>query len=212
MLQIKSFTFSPLQENTYVVSDETREAVIIDPGCLSFEEKNTLKDYISTHNLVLKAILLTHAHLDHVFGAAFLRRTFDIKIHMHPLEKPILADVENRCNLWGIKGYEPFEADIFFGGGESYLFGKTKLDIVHVPGHAPGHVAFIAKDASAIFGGDCLFYRSIGRTDFPFSSHSDLINSIKTQFFTLPSHYTVYAGHMQSTTIGEEKDHNPFFK
>jgi hydroxyacylglutathione hydrolase len=213
MLQIKSFIFSPFQENTYLLyDDETHETVIIDPGCYSQEEKMELKAFIEQNKLKPKSIFLTHAHLDHVFGVAFCKRIFNIEMHMHTLEQPILADVENRCKVWGIPGYEPCTADHFYTETSVLSVGKYHLSIVHVPGHAPGHVAFISKDIKSIIGGDCLFYQSIGRTDFPGCSHTDLIRSIKSQFFILPEEYIVYAGHMQPTTIGHEKRNNPFLK
>jgi hydroxyacylglutathione hydrolase len=208
---IKKFTFSPLAENTYVVYDDTKEAVIIDPGCLTQVEKEALKAFIVEEELEVKALLQTHAHLDHVFGSAYVKRMFGVKMYLHPADNVVLADVENRCKMWGIPGYEPVEADKELHEGDIFSFGKTKFDIIHVPGHAPGHVAFINTAEKYIIGGDCLFRRSIGRTDFPGCSHETLINSIKTKFFTLPDDYVVYAGHMEETTIGEEKQYNPFF-
>lgn len=212
MTEIKSFEFSPFSENTYVLYDETKEAVVIDPGCYTQAEKEELRDFIKGNGLTLKAILLTHAHLDHIFGAAYIRRTFGVDVYMHPLEKPILADFETRCKMWGIPGAEPVEAQHFFEEGDTFSFGNTTLEIIHVPGHAPGHVAFIYPEGNFVIGGDCLFYRSIGRTDLPLGDHDTLIKSIKTKLFTLPDHYVVYAGHMQPTIIGEEKKLNPFLQ
>jgi hydroxyacylglutathione hydrolase len=212
MTNIKSFVFSPFSENTYILYDDSKEAVVIDPGCLTQAEKLELKDFIIENKLAVKALLLTHAHLDHVFGAAFVKRNFGVPMYLHELDKPILADVENRCKTWGIPGYEPVEFDQSIKEGEVFVFGNTTLEVIHVPGHAPGHVAFVCHEGKFIIGGDCLFHRSVGRTDFPFCSHEQLINSVKTKFFTLPDHYTVYAGHMQPTTIGDEKKHNPFLK
>ena len=212
MTEIKSFEFSPFSENTYVLYDETKEAVVIDPGCYTQAEKEELRDFIKGNGLTLKAILLTHAHLDHIFGAAYIRRTFGVDVYMHPLEKPILADFETRCKMWGIPGAEPVEAQHFFEEGDTFSFGNITLEIIHVPGHAPGHVAFIYPKGNFVIGGDCLFYRSIGRTDLPLGDHDTLIKSIKTKLFTLPDHYVVYAGHMQPTIIGEEKKLNPFLQ
>jgi glyoxylase-like metal-dependent hydrolase (beta-lactamase superfamily II) len=212
MTKLKSFVFSPFSENTYILYDDTQEAVIIDPGCLSQAEKLELKDFILEKKLIVKALLLTHAHLDHVFGAAFVKRTFKVDIYLNELDLPILEDVENRCKTWGIPGYEPIKSDKPLHEGDIFKFGDTELEVVHVPGHAPGHVAFICHKSQFVIGGDCLFHRSIGRTDFPFCSQEQLVNSIRTKFFTLPDEYTVYAGHMQSTTIGDEKKHNPFLK
>lgn len=212
MAFIKSFVFSPFSENTYVIYDETKEAVVIDPGCYTQSEKEELRDFIKNENLNLKAIVLTHAHLDHVFGAAYVARNFGVEIYMHKLEIPILADFETRCKMWNIPGAEQPEANHFFEEGDTFTFGNTTLDIIFVPGHAPGHVAFINKKDNYVVSGDCLFYRSIGRTDLPMGDYNTLINSIKTKLFTLPDHYTVYAGHMQPTRIGEEKKLNPFLQ
>ena len=208
---IKTFIFSPFSENTYVISDETKEAVIVDPGCLAQDEKEELNAYIQLENLKPVALLQTHAHLDHVFGSAYVKRKYGVKMYLHKKDLPILADVELRCKTWGIPGYEPVEADESLDGGDSFKFGNTKLDVVFVPGHAPGHIAFINREEKYIIGGDCLFKGSIGRTDLPFCSTADLMNSIKTKFFTLPDEFTVYSGHMEETTIGEEKRTNPFF-
>ena len=209
---VKKLVFSPFQENTYIVYNKEKEAVVVDAGCLQQYEKETLKSEIDRLGLSVKALLQTHTHLDHVFGAAYVKRTWKVKMYMHKLEKPILSDVAARCNMWGIPGYEPVEADAYFEEGELFTLGQTKLEIVHVPGHSPGHVAFINHEERYVIGGDCLFKGSIGRTDFPLCSHKDLLASVRKHFFTLPRDYVVYAGHMEETTIGEEKDHNPFFK
>ncbi len=208
---IKKFIFSPFSENTYVISDETNKAVIIDPGCLSQTEKETLAAYISSKKLKPVALLQTHTHLDHVFGSAFVKRKYQIEMYMHEADLPVLSDVEMRCKTWGIPGYEPVEADKFLKEGDVFKFGDTQLDVIWVPGHAPGHIAFINHEDRYIIGGDCLFKGSIGRTDFPLCSHEDLMKSIKNKFFTLPEDYTLYAGHMDETSIGFEKKHNPFF-
>lgn len=212
MSNIRKFTFSPFEENTYVIYDETNEAVIIDPGCLAQKEKEELSSFIKSNNLKPKALLQTHTHLDHVFGSSYVKRKFDIKMYIHKADLPVLADVENRCRTWGIPGYEPVEADAFLEDGDTFSFGNTTLDIIWVPGHAPGHIAFINREDKYIIGGDCLFNGSIGRTDFPLCNHEDLMKSIREKFFTLPDEYTVYAGHMADTTIGFEKKFNPFFK
>lgn len=211
MHNIKKFIFSPFAENTYVISDETKEAAIVDPGCLSQIEKETLNQYITENDLTPVALLQTHAHLDHVFGSSYVKRKYKVKMYMHRLDLPVLKDVELRCKTWGISGYEPVEADEFLEEGDVFEFGNSKLDVLFVPGHAPGHVAFVNHEQAYIIGGDCLFKGSIGRTDFPLCSTSDLMNSIRTKFFTLPDHYTLYAGHMEETTIGFEKQTNPFF-
>lgn len=210
MIQIQSFVFSPFQENTYVLFDETHEAVIIDPGCLMQAEKETLAQFVTQNRLIVKALLQTHAHLDHVFGSAFVKRKYGVKMWMHKNELPILASVENRCQLWGIRGYEPVEADEFIDEGDIISFGNSQLEILFVPGHAPGHLAFVNHAQRFVIGGDVLFKGSVGRTDFPLCDHEALINSIQTKFMALEDDYRVYAGHMDSTTIGHERRTNPF--
>jgi hydroxyacylglutathione hydrolase len=207
---ITSFVFSPFQENTYVLTDPSGETIVVDPGCYTQAEKEQLKEFLKPLNV--KAILLTHAHLDHIFGVAYLKRHYDVPVYMHELDLPILADFEMRCKMWGIPGAESFEAEKFLEEGDVITFGQTQLEVLHVPGHAPGHIVFVSHENEMIIGGDCLFRRSIGRTDLPMGDHDTLINSIKTKLFTLPDHYTVYPGHMEPTTIGEEKQFNPFLR
>ncbi|MFN4085467.1 MAG: MBL fold metallo-hydrolase [Spirosomataceae bacterium] len=209
---LQCFVFSPFQENTYVIWDDTQEAVIIDPGCLTQREKETLKQFISDKNLQVVGLWQTHAHLDHVFGSAYVKRIFNVPMYLHPLDNPLLADAELRCKAFGIEGFEPVQSDIELEHGMVLTFGQTRAEVVHVPGHAPGHVAFIFHDDRWILGGDCLFKESVGRTDFPLCSHIDLMQSIQTHFYTLPDDYVVYAGHMEPTTIGHEKKYNPFVK
>jgi hydroxyacylglutathione hydrolase len=212
MIQIHSFVFSPFSENTYVLWDETNEAVVIDPGCLDQREKEILANFIDTKQLTVKFLLQTHAHLDHVFGSAFVKRKYGVKMLMHRGELPILENVESRAALWGMKGYEPVEADEFIDESSVIKFGNAILNVLFVPGHAPGHVAFVSHDQRFVIGGDVLFRGSVGRTDFPLCSHADLMHSIETKFLTLPDDYTVYPGHNEPTTIGHERRTNPFLQ
>ncbi len=208
---IQSFTFSPFQENTYVVIDEaTNEAVIIDPGMYEQAEKEELSRFIDERRLKLKAILLTHAHLDHVFGVAYLKRKYGVNIFLHPKDEVIFNDVPTRATLYGLRGYEHGQIDEWLTEGDRIRFGNTALDVVFTPGHAPGHVAFVNHVDRYIVGGDVLFRGSVGRTDFPYCNHDDLLNSIQTQFMTLPDDYVVYPGHNEPTTIGQERKTNPF--
>ncbi len=210
-MMVQSFCFSPFQENTYVITDEaTREAVVIDPGCYDQAEKEQLARYVADQKLTVRYLLLTHAHLDHVFGAAFVKRTYGVQMYLNEKDLPILDDVANRCQLYGLHGYEPAERDHNLAGGDIIRFGDTALEVVETPGHAPGHVAFINHADRYVIGGDVLFRGSVGRTDLPYGNHNTLINSIQTQFYTLPDDYVVYAGHMEPTTIGHEKRTNPY--
>ncbi|AQG82268.1 MBL fold metallo-hydrolase [Spirosoma montaniterrae] len=208
---IKVFEFSPFSENTYVIADDaTNEAVLIDPGCYDQDEKEALGRFIQENNLTIKHLLLTHAHLDHVFGVTYAKRKFGVKVYLHPKDQVIYNDVPTRCVLYGLRGYEHSTIDSFLAEGDQIRFGNTVLDVVFTPGHAPGHVAFINHADRYVVGGDVLFRNSIGRTDFPYCNHADLLKSIRTKFFTLPDDYVVYPGHMEPTTIEHEKRTNPF--
>ena len=211
MLVIKSFVFSDFKENTYVLHDpETRQAVVIDPGCYNQAEKEQLGNYIETNGLTVSKLLLTHGHLDHVFGCAYMKRKFGMDIYLHPLDTPLFDEVPARSAHWGFPAFEASAVDAFLAAGDVIAVGGSELEVVHVPGHAPGHVAFICHAQRFVIGGDVLFRGSVGRTDFPRCSHPDLMKSIETQFMTLPDDYTVYSGHGQPTTIGHERATNPF--
>lgn len=210
---IQAFEFSPFSENTYIIADDaTRDAVIIDPGCYEQAEKEALSQFITSNQLNVRYLLLTHAHLDHVFGVAYVKRKYNVKAYLHERDQVIFDDVPTRCAVFGLRGYEPSEIDAHIKEGDQIKFGSIVLDVVFVPGHAPGHVAYINHAERYVVGGDVLFQRSIGRTDFPYSNHADLVNSIRTEFYTLPDNYTVYAGHGEPTTIGQEKQSNPFVR
>ena len=207
------FTFSLFSENTYVVADDrTNEAVVFDPGCYDQAEKETLSRFLNDNQLTLKAVWLTHAHLDHVFGCAYLKRTYDVKVFMHQKEQVILNDTPNRAAVYGLRAFEPFEIDGYLKEDETLTVGSLSFEVRFVPGHAPGHIAFVNHADRYIIGGDVLFRGSVGRTDFPFCSAADLKKSISEQLYTLPDDYTVYPGHMEPTTIGYEKKHNPFVR
>ncbi|WAC09695.1 MBL fold metallo-hydrolase [Dyadobacter pollutisoli] len=212
MVQIQTFVFNPFSENTYLLSDETGEAIIIDPGCYDQSEYKTLTDYIASNNLTPVKIINTHAHIDHVLGIAALKRKYNIPFYLHRLDEPVLKAVKSYASNYGFAVFDEPEIDQYLKEGESVTFGNTSLKIIFVPGHAPGHVAFVNDEQKFVIGGDVLFHLSIGRTDLPGGDHATLLSSIRTQLFTLPDDYQVFPGHMQSTTIGFEKKHNPFFR
>ncbi|RAJ96010.1 glyoxylase-like metal-dependent hydrolase (beta-lactamase superfamily II) [Larkinella arboricola] len=212
MAQIKSFVFNPFSENTYVLYDETGEAVIIDPGCYEQREKDALADFIEQNNLKPVKLLNTHAHIDHVLGNAFVKRKYGIDLYLHESDLPVLKAVAVLAPNYGMAAYEEAEVDHFLEAGQTITFGNTELEVRFVPGHAPGHVAFVNHADRFVIGGDVLFRGSIGRTDFPLSDFETLARSIRTQFYTLPDDYTVYPGHMGTTTIGQEKKTNPFIR
>nr|WP_295930430.1 MBL fold metallo-hydrolase [uncultured Dyadobacter sp.] len=212
MVQVQAFVFNPFSENTYLLYDDTREAIIIDPGCYDRSEFNELTSYIEQNGLKPVQIVNTHAHIDHVLGIAALKRKYGIPFALHQLDEPVLKAVKTYASNYGFSSFDEPDIDRYISEGDIVEFGNTKLKVLFVPGHAPGHVAFVCDEEQFVIGGDVLFRMSIGRTDLPGGDHSTLLTSIRTKLFTLPDDYTVYAGHMEPTTIGFEKKNNPFFK
>jgi hydroxyacylglutathione hydrolase len=210
MLKIKAFAFNPFQENTYVLHDETKECVIIDPGCFDTSEKLELTDFIASNGLRPVKLLNTHCHIDHVLGNAYCKRNFGIELSAHKKDEPVLRAVKAYASNYGFAGYEESEIDHYIDEGDVVQFGSTNLEVLFVPGHAPGHVAFYHADTKQLMGGDVLFRQSIGRIDLPGGDHSTLIKSIHEKLFTLSDDVEVFPGHGETTTIGYEKVYNPF--
>lgn len=212
MLTIKSFIFSPVQENTYILYNEKREACIIDPGCYFKEEEETLTSFINENGLRPILLLNTHCHLDHVFGNKFIAETWDLVPHIHEKEKPVLKFAPESARMWQLP-FDNYDGEVVvLKEGEKIGIGADQFNILFVPGHSPGSVAFYHEPGRFVIGGDVLFSGSIGRTDLPGGDFHTLINSIQTQFFTLPDDTKVYPGHGPMTTIGFEKMNNPFVK
>lgn len=210
MIKIKSFVFNPFQENTYVLYDESDSAIIMDPGCSNKQEEQTLKAWIESHELNVKAVYNTHCHIDHVLGNDFCKRTFNVDLIIPKGEKTVYAAVKSYSFNYGIPNYTEAEVDEFIDEQDQIRFGDSLLDIFHIPGHAPGHLVFFNAPEKICIGGDVLFKGSIGRTDLPGGNHEQLLSSIKNILFTLDDDMVVYPGHGPETTIGEEKRHNPF--
>jgi len=210
-MTIKTFTFNPIQENTYLVYDETNEAVVIDAGCLSEIEKRALKNYITDNNLTLKRVLNTHLHFDHQFGNKFLYTTYGIKPEACKADEYLLENVIAQTRSFGVEINEEAQTiGDYITDGQDLKFGNTTLKALHVPGHSPGSMAFYAEKEGILFAGDVLFRGSIGRTDLPKGDYATLIGSITGQLLPLPDSTVVYCGHGPSTTIGFERKNNPF--
>lgn len=210
MIQIKIFTFNPFQENTYLLFDETKECVVVDPGCYEDQEMKELNDFIAENNLKVTALLNTHCHIDHVLGNNYVKETYKVKLYIHKDDEAVLKAVKVYAPNYGFHKYNEAEADVFLAEGDTVKFGNSTLNVLFVPGHAPGHIAFYHPDQKICIGGDVLFRESIGRTDLPGGNFNTLIKSIREKMFPLGDDMIVYPGHGPSTTIGHEKKHNPF--
>ena len=210
MLKIKVFTFSPIQENTYVVYNEKKECIIIDPGCYSTEEEQELKTFIDKSELLPKWLVNTHCHLDHVFGNKFIAEAYHLTLHLHPKEELVLQFAPTSGLMYEMP-FDNYQGEfIFLNEGDIITLGDDKLEIIHVPGHSPGSICFYCRSQNFIIGGDVLFNGSIGRTDLPMGDHQTLITGIKQKLFVLPDDVIVHSGHGRDTTIGAEKKSNPF--
>ena len=213
MLNVKKFTFNPFSENTYVVTDEFKNAVIIDPGCYYKAEQNELDSYVLKNNLKLKSILHTHSHLDHMFGTAYLADKYNLDLWICKEDLVTYQSYEKVCEVYGIPiTFSPNPTPKFFDLKQLIQIEGIKFEILFVPGHSPGHVAFYNKENNFLINGDCLFENSIGRTDLPGGNHQQLIDSIKNEIFILPDETLVYCGHGNETTIKAEKSSNPFLR
>lgn len=211
MLTVKSFTFNPIQENTYIVYNQNRKAVIFDPGCYFEEEKNLLKQFIEENKLVPIQLINTHCHLDHVFGNKFIHDTYGLELYIHPKEQMMLEYAPISGQQYGLS-FENYKGNIHFLKEEDKIeIEEEELTILFTPGHSPGHLSFYNRKANFAIVGDVLFYESIGRTDLPGGDYDTLMSSIEQKLYTLPNNTKVFSGHGPTTTIGYEKDNNPFF-
>jgi glyoxylase-like metal-dependent hydrolase (beta-lactamase superfamily II) len=211
MISSQVFEFGPFAENTYILTGTNHQCIIIDPGCYNAYEEMALNDYITKNDLKPVALLNTHAHIDHIFGNDYVKRTWNVPLHLSHLDIPLFERAETMAAMWNLK-YTPSpmpDHDIF--PGDMTLAG-IDLEVRHVPGHAPGHVVFIHHASKTVICGDTLFKGSIGRTDLPGGNHEELLSSITAQLFSLPDDYRLCSGHGPETSIGEERTHNPFFQ
>lgn len=212
MIHIHHFTFGPFQENTYLLWDDTKEAVIIDPGNTNNTEDQQLKQFIEKQGLSLKRLLLTHAHIDHINGNRFVLDTYGLLPEVHKNDIPLLERHTAVAAMYGLPCNESPMAEKFIADGDTIRFGQSELHVVFTPGHAPGHVTFYNKTQKFMISGDVLFRGSIGRTDLPGGDMQTLLQSIFEKLVPLGDDMTVYSGHGPKTTIGLEKQSNPFLQ
>src|SRR5205085_4860076 len=215
---IEELTVTPFQQQTRVVGcEETRAAICIDPG----DEAERIVETLERHDLSLRAIALTHAHMDHVGGVAALKRLRPAaEIILHAADEPLYFGLPEQPAWigipraqWRVLGFEyeaPPPIERHWQDGETYRVGALEFQILHCPGHTPGHVVLFAPHARKVFVGDCLFAGSIGRTDLPGGSYEQLLDSLLNKLVPLGDDVVVYSGHGPQTTIGQERRTNPF--
>ncbi|QNN74301.1 MBL fold metallo-hydrolase [Vagococcus carniphilus] len=208
MIQVKQIITGPIEENCYLIYND-QHILIVDPG----NDAETIKKEIESLSLNVAAILITHAHYDHIGALEEIREFYHVPVYISPIEQSWLSDPE--LNLSGLMRHDDIPdvrcqpAEFEFENYQSYTLGDMTFKVVPTPGHSPGSLSFIFDDF--VITGDALFSGSIGRTDLPFGSSEDLLNAVKNELFTLPDEFRAYPGHREPTTIGKEKRTNPFF-
>lgn len=211
MAEVLSFTYNPFSENTYVIYDDTKECVIFDPGCYTSAERNVFQAKIEELGLKPVRLINTHCHIDHVFGNAFVNRTYGLELEIHRGEIPVLESVPMVGQMYGIPIPDPSPAATKFIEEDDVIsFGNTILRAIFTPGHSPASLSFFCEKDRFLIAGDVLFEGSIGRTDLPGGDHTTLIHVIKEKLFPLGDDVVVYPGHGGATTIQAERLTNPF--
>lgn len=198
-----------MQTNCYLIAcDQTNDAAVIDPSW----DGQFISDTASERGWNISKILLTHSHFDHVGGLAELKRIVNAPVYIHIEAVPMLQQTNSSASLFGMQVEQPPEPDQFLVEGDVVQVGNSQLDVLFTPGHAPGHISFYLKAQNVLFDGDVLFQQSIGRTDLPGGDMALLLQIIEEKFLILPDETAVLSGHGPATTIGKEKQWNPFLK
>lgn len=210
-MEIKSFIVNPFQENTYVVSVESGETMVIDPGFYSTSEEKAFLDYLDANGLTPKILVNTHLHIDHVLGNAFIEQRYGLKAFAHEGDGFWLNGLEAQGRMFGLpmRGPKP-SIGLYIREGDNVTLGTEVFEILEVPGHSPGSIVLYNRLQGCLFAGDVLFSGSVGRSDFTGGDHGVLIKGIREKLLILPDETVVYSGHGPSTTIGREKNGNPF--
>ncbi len=210
MITIKQFTFNLFSTNTFILSDETGECIIIDPGNCKPSEDIQITDYISSKELKPVAQIITHYHIDHIMGIGFVRATYGLEATAHPDGIVFWKNPQSYRFDYGLNIQEIIPPVHFVRESDTITFGNSVLSVIYAPGHADGSICLVNEPQRFVIAGDVLFYGSIGRTDLPTGNFDVLRESILQKLFTLDDNYTVYPGHGPKTNIGMERLHNPF--
>lgn len=212
MLTVHQLVFNPFQENTFIISASNKDCIIVDPGNSNISEDLRLKTFIEDNDLTPVALVLTHFHLDHVFGNKFVNDTWGLLPTGHKDGEFTLAGNQRACEMYGLPYIPSPDIAHFIVDGDVIKLGDDEVKVIHVPGHSKGHVALICESSNWVVAGDVLFQQSIGRTDLPGGDLATLEKSIKEKMYLLPDDMIVYCGHGPETSIGNEKFSNPFVR
>lgn len=203
---VKTMVVGPFQVNNYlVVCEETKEAVLIDAG----GDLSKLEKRLAETGATLKYIFNTHGHLDHIAGIAEIQKKLDVKVYLHKDDDFLVDSFQQSLGMYGFPHYETPKIDEFYVEFQELKVGNIIFKVIHTPGHSPGSVCLLAENN--LFAGDTIFSRSVGRTDLPGGSYKQLKSSVEDIIFALNPDITIYSGHGTTTSVGEEKNLNPFF-
>ena len=210
-MNVVKFVFNPIQENTYIVWDDTKECIVIDAGNMSAREDKVLADFIEEQGLKPVLAVNTHCHFDHILGVEFVRSTYGAKFAASTADEAIMLGAREHCAMFGLEvGELPTTVDIDLAATSELHFGNTTLRVIPTPGHTPGCVSLLDEASKSLFTGDTLFRESIGRTDLPGGDYPTIMRSILKQILPLGDEVTIYPGHGDKSTIGHESLYNPF--
>jgi hydroxyacylglutathione hydrolase len=211
MVNVQKFVFNPFYENTYVLYDSTLQCVIIDPGCCTDAERAILTEFIEDKGLTPVKLINTHCHIDHIPGNKFLAEKYNLGLEIHKNEVPVMHGAPEYGSFFGFHCEPSPEPVNFLDEGDIVTFGNTELKVIFTPGHSPGSISFYYEDEFVI-SGDVLFRLGVGRFDLPGASGAILFKSITEKLMALPDKVKVFSGHGPETTIGFEREKNPYVK
>lgn len=209
-MKIKRFIFNPFQENTYVVYDETGEAIVIDTGCYTPTEVAEIKRFTDENKLKVTLLVNTHCHIDHILGVYDLMKLYNVQSCAHREELPLLQMAPSQAMMFGFVVDHVPQVEKTVEDGDSILFGNSKLQVIYTPGHTLGGICLYSSADKILISGDTLFQGSIGRTDLVGGNYDTIIESIKTKLLTLPDDVTIFPGHGEISSIGKERRTNSF--
>ena len=211
MIKTENFVFNYFAENTIVMwDDETKESAVVDPGMYSKEEEKVFDDFVVQYNLKLKYLINTHCHIDHILGCRYIVSKYGVNYYAPEKDLILLKNSSTQAEMFGLNMEDPPLPDKLISEESELTLGDTKLKFLFTPGHTPGEFCIYIKDEKICITGDVLFKEGIGRTDLWGGDYNTLINSIETKLFSLPDDVKIYPGHGESSTIGHEKQNNPF--
>jgi glyoxylase-like metal-dependent hydrolase (beta-lactamase superfamily II) len=212
MIKIKKFVFNTFMVNSYLLYDESGESILVDAACYEPEEEEELSNFIAVNSLKLTRNLNTHCHIDHVLGNHYIEETYGIRPEYHKNSLPFFHTLKEIGSSFGFTIDQIPDPERFLEDGETIQLGASPMKVLYTPGHAEGSVCFYCEEQQFVITGDVLFRDTIGRTDLPSGNFNELMNSIRNKLFTLPDETLVYPGHGPDTSIGYERENNPFIR